>query len=56
MTPTATATWTCVDLLNLVAAFGTLVGDPAYDATCDFNSDGAVDVVDLLMLVNSFGL
>jgi predicted outer membrane repeat protein len=44
-----------VDLLGLVYAFGTLAGDPAYDATCDFNHDGAVDVVDLLDLVYNFG-
>jgi hypothetical protein len=45
-----------VDLLNLVASFGTVTGDAGYSAACDFNSDGSVDVVDLLMLVNSFGL
>jgi hypothetical protein len=45
-----------VDLLDFVAAFGSLAGDPNYSAACDFNSDDAVDVVDLLMLVNSFGL
>jgi hypothetical protein len=45
-----------VDLLDFVAAFGSLVGDANYDAACDFNADDAVDVVDLLMLVNSFGL
>ena len=45
-----------VDLLYLVDAFGTLLGDLAYDPACDFNADNAVDVVDLLTLVESFGL
>ena len=44
-----------VDLLYLVDAFGTVSGDAAYDARCDFNSDGSVDVVDLLDLVYNFG-
>lgn len=44
-----------VDLLYLVDAFGTVLGDPAYDPACDFNADSAVDVVDLLILVDSFG-
>jgi hypothetical protein len=44
-----------VDLLYLVDAFGSLTGDPSYNAACDFNSDGSVDVVDLLMLVENFG-
>jgi hypothetical protein len=43
------------DLLYLVDAFGSLDGDPNYDARCDFNADGAVDVVDLLTLVETFG-
>jgi hypothetical protein len=45
-----------VDLLTLIAAFGTLVGDPGYDATCDFNGDGSVDVADLLYMVDTFGM
>jgi hypothetical protein len=45
-----------VDLLNFVAAFGTVSGDPAYSAACDFNKDNSVDVVDLLIFVSSFGL
>jgi hypothetical protein len=44
-----------VDLLYLVDAFGSMAGDPNYDARCDFNSDGYVDVVDLLTLVEHFG-
>jgi hypothetical protein len=38
-----------------VDAFGSLNGDPNYDPTCDFNNDNAVDVVDLLTLVENFG-
>ena len=45
-----------VDLLILVDAFGSVVGDPNYDPNADFNSDGSVDVVDLLDLVDNFGL
>jgi parallel beta-helix repeat protein len=44
-----------VDLLGVVYAFGTIAGDPTYDATCDFNADGAVDVADLLDIVHNFG-
>jgi hypothetical protein len=44
-----------VDLLFFVDSFGLNLGDPAYDARCDFNRDDAVDVVDLLMLVENFG-
>jgi hypothetical protein len=43
------------DLLTLVYAFGTYVGDATYDPSADFNSDGMVDVVDLLTLVYNFG-
>jgi hypothetical protein len=45
-----------VDLLFLVDAFGSVLGDANYDPACDFNSDDSVDVVDLLMLVDNFGL
>jgi hypothetical protein len=45
-----------VDLLYFVDAFGSVSGDPLYDARCDFNHDDSVDVVDLLMLVENFGL
>jgi hypothetical protein len=45
-----------VDLLILVDAFGSVTGDPNYNADADFNSDGSVDVVDLLTLVENFGL
>jgi hypothetical protein len=44
-----------MDLLTLVDAFGTALGDPAYNPLCDFNTDQAVDVVDLLALVDNFG-
>ncbi len=44
-----------VDLLTLVAAFGSGTGQASYDAACDFNNDGAVDVVDLLTFVDNFG-
>jgi hypothetical protein len=44
-----------VDLLYLVDAFGSAVGDANYDPRCDFNSDGGVDVIDLLIMVDNFG-
>lgn len=37
------------DVQYLAEAFGSVTGDPNYDAACDFNSDGSVDVVDLLI-------
>jgi hypothetical protein len=43
------------DLLWLVYSFGTLEGDPGFNADCDFNDDGSVDVSDLLILVKNFG-
>jgi hypothetical protein len=43
------------DLLLLAAAFGTSASQPAYSRTCDFNGDGAVDVVDLLYLLENWG-
>ena len=54
-TSTRTATWTwwtcCTSWMPSAAS----PGDANYDARCDFNSDGCVDVVDLLMLVENFG-
>lgn len=44
-----------IDLLDFVAAFGTVPGDPLWVPVCDFNHDSSVDVIDLLMLVESFG-
>ncbi len=44
-----------IDLLWLIAAFGTYAGDPAYDPRCDFNNDAAVDVIDLLYMIDNFG-
>ena len=45
-----------VDLLYLVDAFGSILGDANYDVRCDFNTDDSVDVVDLLILVENFGV
>jgi hypothetical protein len=39
-----------------VDAFGGVTGDANYDPACDFNQDGYVDVIDLLTLVENFGL
>ena len=45
-----------IDLSNLIAAFGTLSGDPNFSADADFNSDGSVDVLDFDLLVRNFGV
>jgi hypothetical protein len=39
-----------------VDSFGSAAGDANYDPRCDFNHDDAVDVVDLLTVVENFGL
>ncbi len=44
-----------VDLLDFVAAFGSVAGDATYDPACDLNLDGSIDVIDLLTFVDSFG-
>lgn len=40
-----------IDLLWLIDAFGAVTGDARYNPACDFNSDQAVDVLDLLDLI-----
>ncbi len=45
-----------IDLLWLVETFGKSVGDPGYNAACDFNYDDTVDVIDLLTMVENFGM
>jgi hypothetical protein len=45
-----------VDLLDLVGAFGSMVGDVNFSSEVDWNCDGFVDVVDLLTLVENFGV
>ncbi len=44
-----------LDLLEFEPAFGVVIGDDSYNALCDFNNDGAVDVWDLLDLIHNFG-
>jgi hypothetical protein len=41
-----------VDLLYMIDAFGSVAGDANYNAAADLNQDNAVNVVDLLMLVD----
>ncbi len=43
------------DLLTMISAFGSLLGDANYSLACDLNQDDAVDVIDLLSLVANFG-
>ena len=40
------------DLLALATSWGTVPGDPTYDAGKDINGDASVDVVDLLILAD----
>lgn len=44
-----------LDLLRLVAAFGTSIGDDHFDAACDLDVSGTVDVADLRVLIHDFG-
>ncbi len=43
------------DLTLFAAAFGTNKEDANYDARCDFNDDGKVDGIDLIILSYNFG-
>jgi len=43
------------DLSILLAAFGTTLGGPGYNAAADFNNDGAVNLTDLSILLAVFG-
>jgi hypothetical protein len=44
------------DLLTLLNAFPTTAGQPGYLAAADYNSDGAVNITDLLAFLNDLGL
>ena len=43
------------DLQLLLAAYGTSMGDPGYNADADFDRDGDVDLADLQFLLSSYG-
>lgn len=43
------------DLAQLLAAFGTQVGDPAFNASADLDSNGVVELNDLAMILAVFG-
>lgn len=43
------------DLAIFSRAFGSKKGDQNFDARCDFNNDGAVDGVDLILLAYNWG-
>ena len=43
-----------VDILDIAAVaevFGTQTGDPTYNPTADINSDGLIDIFDLIIVV-----
>jgi hypothetical protein len=44
-----------VDLLLMIGAWASQIGEPNYSAASDLNNDGLVDAVDLLLLVENFG-
>ena len=44
-----------LDVLQLVRAYGTSQGDADFDAACDLDGDGQVDMSDLLILAGNFG-
>ena len=43
------------DLATLVAAYGSTPGDPNWNAAADLNSDGVVNLLDLLLLCRDWG-
>lgn len=44
------------DYTRFVLAFGSMVGDPNWDADCDLNNDGEVGPADFTILSQQFGL
>lgn len=44
-----------VDLAWMLGAYGTCVGDPDYNAGCDFNGDDCVTLADLAALLGNYG-
>ena len=44
------------DLKIFACAYGSKVGDPNYNAQCDFNEDGKVDVRDLVVIAQHFDI
>lgn len=43
------------DLAELLAAYGTVIGDPDYNPAADFDDDGDVDLSDLALLLAWYG-
>ena len=41
--------------MDLADAWGENLGETGYNAACDVNHDGSVDVIDLLMLARNWG-
>lgn len=44
------------DLEIIIAAFGSVPGDPEWCPLCDLNGDGKIDVSDGLLAENNFGI
>lgn len=47
---------TLVDYGAVAAAFGTIQGDPAFDAFADFNLDGEINLFDVAIVSGNFGM
>ena len=43
------------DIVRLIEAYGTTLGDPGYDPLKDLNQDGKVDIFDIVISVPTFG-
>jgi len=43
------------DVVWLVRAYGSELGDPLYDSMLDFNQDGKIDIFDIVILIGAFG-
>ncbi len=43
------------DLATLLAAYGSVPGDPNWDPACDFDADNDVDLADLAFLLSDYG-
>ncbi len=43
------------DLTLMLAAFGSIAGNPEYDPAADFNQSGSIDLTDLAILLANFG-
>jgi parallel beta-helix repeat protein len=43
------------DIVRQVGAYGSVLGDPNYDANCDVDGDGDIDIYDVVAMCNHYG-